>query len=467
MKNDKKIFIHFLGASGTVTGSKYLIEASGKKILVDCGLFQGLKELRLLNWDYLPVDASTIDFVLLTHGHLDHTGYLPRLVKAGFKGKIYGTSPTLDIAAIILKDSAKIQEEEAEQANKHGYSKHKPAKPLYDLKDVEKTIPHFNEIKIDEWTDLGNDIKVRYQTNGHIIGSAFIEIHIAGKKFVFSGDVGQENDLLLYPPKRPQEADILFIESTYGDRLHPKEDVQEHLKKIILETTAKGGSVIIPSFAVERTQTLMYLIWQLRKSGVLPEIPLIMDSPMGANVLEVFHKNKQWHKLPIEDCSAMCKMFEVVKSFKETVALISTHYPKIIIAGSGMVTGGRVLSYLQEYIGKPETIVLLAGFQAEGTRGRQLQEGAHEIKIYGKYYIVKARIETINGLSAHGDQKDLLNWMSEIKTKPENIFIVHGEKEGAEGLKNKIKEVYKWDSEIPELYQIKEINSESISHVET
>ena len=459
MKNDKKIFIYFLGASGTVTGSKYLIEASGKKILVDCGLFQGLKELRLLNWDYLPVDAATIDFVLLTHGHLDHTGYLPRLVNAGFKGKIYGTLPTLDIAEIILKDSAKIQEEEAEQANKHGYSKHKPAKPLYDLKDVEKAIPHFSEIKIDEWMDFGNDIKVRYQTNGHIIGSAFIEIHIEGKKFVFSGDVGQENDLLLYPPKRPQEADVLFVESTYGDRLHPKEDIQEHLKKIILETNAKGGSVIIPSFAVERTQTLMYMIWQLRESGVLPEIPCIMDSPMGANVLEVFHKSLKWHKLSMEDCKAMCKMFEVVKSYKETLALISTPYPKIIIAGSGMITGGRVLNYLQEYIGKPETTVLLAGFQAEGTRGRKLQEGAHEIKIYGKYYSVKARIETINGLSAHGDQKDLLNWLSEIKKTPKNIFIVHGEKKAAETFRVKIKETYGWDSIIPKLYDIVEIEN--------
>ncbi len=455
---NNKIFIHFLGAAGTVTGSKYLIETPEKKFLVDCGLFQGLKELRLLNWDYLPIDVSEIDFVLLTHGHLDHTGYLPRLVKSGFKGKIYGTSPTLDVAEIILKDSAKIQEEEAEQANRHGYSKHTPAKPLYDLKDVEKTIPHFTEIKTDEWVDFGNDIKVRYQTNGHIIGSCFIEIHIGEKKFVFSGDVGQENDLLMFPPKRPQEADVLFIESTYGDRLHPKEDIKEHLKKIILETIEKGGSLIIPSFAVERTQTLMYLIWQLRKSGALPDIPCIMDSPMGANVLEVFHKNREWHKLPIEDCDEMCEMFKVIRDFKETLACIATPYPKIIIAGSGMASGGRVLSYLQHYVGKPETTILLAGFQAEGTRGRKLQEGANEIKIYGKYYAVKARVEMISGISAHGDQKDLLNWMSEIKNTPKKIFIIHGEKQAADTFRVKIKDTYGWDCIIPKLYEIQEID---------
>ena len=453
----KNISIHFLGAAGTVTGSKYLVEGAGKKFLVDCGLFQGLKELRLLNWENLPVDVSTIDFVLLTHAHLDHTGYLPRLVKAGFKGNIYGTSPTLDIAEIILKDSAKIQEEEAKQANDQGYSRHKPALPLYDLNDVEQTVKHFREIKIDEWVNFGDDMKVRYQTNGHIIGSAFIEVQIAEKLIVFSGDIGQENDVLLFPPKRPQKADIILIESTYGDRLHPKEDIQERLKRIILETYNKGGSLIIPSFAVERTQSLMYMIWQLRKSGALPEIPCIMDSPMGANVVEVFHKSLTWHKLSKDDCTAMCEMFEIVKNFRETLKLIATTHPKIIIAGSGMVTGGRVLNYLQEYIGRPETTVLLAGFQAEGTRGRQLQEGTHEIKIYGKYYSVKARIETMSSLSAHADQLGLLNWMSEIKVPPEKIFIVHGESQAADTLRLKIKDTYGWDPVIPKLHSIEEI----------
>jgi metallo-beta-lactamase family protein len=451
---NEKGLIQILGAAGTVTGSKYLIESQGKKFLVDCGLFQGLKELRLLNWNNLPLDVSTIDFILLTHGHLDHVGYLPRVVQAGFKGKIYGTAPSLEIAEIVLKDTGKIQEEEAEQANRHNYSKHVPAKPLYDLQDVGRTIPLFTEIKTDQWIDFGNDIQVCYHTNGHIIGSAFIEIHIGGKKLVFSGDIGPQEDILLYPPNRPKEADILFVESTYGDRLHPKENVLEHLKEIIQQTVSKGGTLIIPSFAVERTQTLMYLIWQLKKSGALPDIPLIMDSPMGASVLEVFDKFREWLRLPKEDFSAMTKIFQVISDYKETVVAIKNKSPKIVIAGSGMLTGGRVLNYLQEYIGKKETTLLMVGYQAEGTRGRQLQEGAHEVKIYGKYYTVNARIETIKGLSAHADQNGLLQWLSEIKTKPERVMIIHGEKQVADTFRVKIKDVYGWDGTVPKLNDI-------------
>ena len=450
----QKGFIQVLGAAGTVTGSKYLIGANGKKFLVDCGLFQGLKELRLLNWNPLPVDASTIDFILLTHGHLDHVGYLPRLVQAGFKGKIFGTAPSVAIAEIVLKDTGKIQEEEAAQANRFNYSKHAPAKPLYDLKDVAATIPLFNEIKTDEWIDFGDDIKVCYHTNGHIIGSAFIEIHIGEKKLVFSGDIGQSPDILLNPPNRPKEADILFVESTYGDRLHPKENVLDRLQETILQTVSKGGTLIIPSFAVERTQTLMYLIWQLKKSGVLPDIPLIMDSPMGSHVLDTFQKFHDWLKLPFEDFTEMVKIFHVVSEFKETQAFIGNHAPKIVIAGSGMITGGRVLNYLQEYIGKPETTLLLVGYQAEGTRGRQIQDGAHEVKIYGKYYTVNARIEMIKGLSAHADQNGLLQWLSEIKNKPERVIIVHGEKQVADVFRVKLKDVYGWEGTVPKLNDI-------------
>lgn len=454
---DDKIFIHFLGAAGTVTGSKYLIETREKKILIDCGLFQGLKELRLLNWNYFPVDVKTIDYVILTHGHLDHVGFLPCLIKEGFKGKIYASEPTLAIAEVILKDSAKIQEEEAFRANKYGYSKHKVAKPLYKLEDVEETITHFSVLKTHEWIDMNKSVKVRLQGNGHIIGSTFIELNINGKKLVFSGDVGQENDLLMHKPKRPLEADVLFLESTYGDRLHIHEDLKARLKKIILDTVAKGGTILIPSFAVERTQTLMYLLWQLKRDGEIPEMPMIMDSPMGANVLKIFQRFYDWHKLPIDECEAMCKMFRVVVDFKETQAIITTQIPKIVIAGSGMITGGRMLSYLQYYLEKPETTIILAGFQAEGTRGRKLLEGIPELKIYGKYYKVKAHTENMTGLSAHGDQQELLNWVSELKKEPEKLFLIHGEKQAIDTFRVKIKDVYGWNALMPNLYEIVEV----------
>ena len=456
--NNHKIKVHFLGAAGTVTGSKYLVEALGKKIMIDCGLFQGLKKLRKLNWEYPPINPSEVDVVLLTHAHLDHTGYLPKLVKSGFKGRILGTAPTLEIAGIILKDSAKINEEAAEQANKGGYSKHSPAKPLYDLKDVKQTIPRFKAIKNGEWLPLFEGIKVRFQYNGHILGATFIEIDILGKRMVFSGDIGREKDLILSAPKRPKKAAILFIESTYGDRLHPLEDLEKSIQDIVHDTWQNGGTLIIPSFAVERTQILMYLFWQLRKKGRLPNIPVYMDSPMGENVLDVFLNNPNWHKLTKAECIEMCEYIHIVESYKETWEIIDNKKPKIVIAGSGMVSGGRVLTYLTKYIDNPKTCVLLVGFQAEGTRGRQLQNGIHEVKIYGKYYPVKAQILNIQSLSAHADQKELLDWMSDIENTPEKVFIIHGEAQAADVLRVKIKDTYGWKCTIPELYAIEEFD---------
>ena len=457
MSTETNITVHFLGAAGTVTGSKYLINTGEKKILVDCGLFQGLKELRLKNWDQPPVNVPEIDAVVLTHGHMDHTGYLPRLMKMGFKGPIHGTRPTLEIAEIILLDSAKIQEEEAKKANQEGYSKHHPAEPLYDLKDAEQAIAHFNSLDEGVWIELFPEIKIRFQYNGHIIGATFIEMDISGKRFVFSGDIGRTEDLLMRTPKKPEKADVLFIESTYGDRIHSEENLEERLKEIINNTFDNGGTLIIPSFAVERTQTLMYVIWKLKQQKAIPQMPFIMDSPMAANVLKVFEDNREWHKLKPEEYRGMCNAFRIVDSYKETWEIINEEKSKIVIAGSGMISGGRVLTYLQHYIGKLETTVLLAGFQAAGTRGRKLLEGASELKIYGKEYPVEAEVINLEVLSAHADQRELLDWMSEIKATPENIFIVHGESEAAATFKEKIKERYGWEASIPELYSIVEI----------
>ncbi len=457
MSKNNNIKIQFLGAAGTVTGSKYLVQTSAKNILIDCGLFQGLKKLRLLNWEALAAEPAKIDLVLLTHGHLDHVGYLPRFVKQGFQGLIYGTSPTIEVTKIILRDSAKIQEEDAERANAKGYSKHKPALPLYDLKDVEKTLPHFFAQPLDKWVEIGDKIYFRFRYNSHIIGATFIELKIGNKLIVFSGDVGRENDLLMYPPQKPEAADILIIESTYGDRLHPDRP-EEQLIEIINNAAKKQGIIIIPSFAVERTQMLMYLLWQLRKKGEIPEIPVYMDSPMGKNVLDIFQHYTEWHKLPADQCSQMCKDIRYIQTIEETIRLIADKSAKIVIAGSGMASGGRVLAYFRKYLGDDSATILLAGYQAEGTRGRQLLDGVKEIKLYGQYYNVKANIENVQGLSAHADQKELINWLSHLKKSPEKIFIVHGEPQSADALRVKIKDVYGWDCEIPVLNEKVEIH---------
>lgn len=450
--------IQFFGAAGTVTGSKTLIESNGIRILVDCGLFQGNKETRHLNWEPLEILPSTIDYVLLTHGHLDHCGWLPRLVMQGFEGKIYCTSPTKSISRLILLDSAKIQEEEAERANQEHYSKHIPAEPLYTVEDAERVFPLFRVIQPDEEVNLDAEISARFFYASHILGACSIELNLEGKTLVFSGDIGRDNDDLLYPPVKPQKGDVIFLESTYGDRLHPDNDPMEDLENIINETIARGGNVIIPSFAVERAQAIMFLIWKLKSQGRIPVVPCIIDTPMGIKVLDLFTENKKWHKLKLDECEAMCSMFYLVTDFEETMNTVYDENSKIVIAASGMVTGGRVLSYLEHHISNDKNTIVIVGFQAEGTRGRKLIEGEKEIKIYGHYYPVEAQIAELEGLSAHGDQEDLLLWLSELQEKPQKIFLVHGETSALTILKKKIEEKYEVYCEIPYIGQEFEIN---------
>jgi metallo-beta-lactamase family protein len=455
---DKQVKITFLGASSVVTGSKFLIETAEQTILIDCGMFQGLKELRILNWEPLATNGAAIDLILLTHAHLDHVGYLPRLIKQGFTGKILGTAPTLAIAEIILKDSAKIQEEEAKKANEEHYTKHHPALPFYTLEDAENAIKLFENVEVDGWYSLSENSKYRMQYNGHIIGAVFIELDLYGKRFVFSGDIGRRNDYLLYDPKTPEWADFLFVESTYGNKLHPKEDLETIISDIIKEIIHQKGNLIIPSFAVERLQTLMFILWQLYKKNKIPNIPIFIDSPMGNNVLGVFNEFPNWHKLSSEEYNAMCNHFNIIQSYKETWQVIDDKRPKIVIAGSGMITGGRVLTYLQQLIDEPTTTVLLVGYQAEGTRGRQLQNGAHEIRFYGKYYPVNATIKSIESLSAHADQHDLIHWMSAIKNIPEKVYLIHGEPLALDAFRVKIKDTYKWNVHIPKLNEVEVLN---------
>jgi len=446
------VHLHFLGAAGTVTGSKYVLETPHMNILIDCGMFQGLKELRLINWDALPFPPEKIDAVLLTHGHFDHVGYLPKLILQGFEGPIIGSPPTLAIASVVLLDSAKIQEEDAERANEEGYSKHHPAKPFYTVEDAERAISYFKPEEPHKWIALSENISFRFQKNSHIIGATFIELDIHGKRFVFSGDIGRKEDLLLDAPQKPEWADFLVMESTYGNRLHPKEDPDTVLKATVLETLEKRGTLIIPSFAVERLQTLMVSLWRLYATKKIPNIPVFIDSPMGNKVLSIFENYPEWHKLSREELRAMQKHFTIITSYRDTWKTIDDTRPKIVIAGSGMLTGGRVLTYLRYYIDNPKTTLLIVGFQAEGTRGRMLMEGAKELKIQGKYYSVKATVKDIQSLSAHADQQGLLEWTDSIKNFPENVFLVHGEPEALQVLSEKISEK-NWKVTIPALQE--------------
>lgn len=441
--------IKFIGGAGTVTGSKTLIESNGVRILIDCGQFQGIKPLRELNWEPLPILPSTIDYVLLTHGHLDHCGWLPRLVDQGFTGKIYCTSPTKDVAKLILLDSAKIQEEEAKKANEGKFSKHDVAQPLYTVAQAEKVFPFFRVIKTNEPIALDAEISAVYTNAGHIIGACTIELQLENKILVFSGDIGRDNDVLMYSPTKPKRGDYIFLESTYGNRLHPATDPKDELEIYINNAFQKGGTIIIPSFAVERAQSVMYLLWKLKTEEKIPNIPYIIDTPMGINVLDVFENNRKWHKLSEYEYVEMCKMFTMITDYQQTIETIFNKQSKVVIAASGMVTGGRVLSYLERYVGLPETTVIIIGYQAEGTRGRKLLEGAKEIKIHGKYCPVLATIVEIEGLSAHGDQKDLLNWLSDLKNKPKQVFLVHGENMPADELRIKIQEKYGFKCKVP------------------
>ncbi|MCG9972803.1 MBL fold metallo-hydrolase RNA specificity domain-containing protein [Christiangramia crocea] len=446
-----KTKVQFLGAAGTVTGSKFYIETHNMKFLIDCGLFQGLKELRQINWEDLPIHVEDLDCVILTHGHLDHTGYLPRLIQQGFKGSILGTSPSLAIARIILMDTAKIQEEEAEEANRENYSKHHPALPLYTEKDAEKAIELFESIEQDKWIKLSDKIQFRMRSAGHILGACFIELDIDEKIFLFSGDLGRNDDLLLAPPHKPKWGDYLFLESTYGNRLHPREDVEEILMRNINEIIQNNGILLMASFAVERLQLLSYILWKLFKKNKIPNIPVYIDSPMGIDVTRLFEKFPESHLIPIEELKAIKGHFELVSSYKRTWEIIDEQRPRIVIAGSGMLTGGRILTYLKQFIDNPNTHLILTGYQAEGTRGRQLEEGTHEIKIRGRYYPVKAKIERIESLSAHADQKELIEWCKNIRNIPEEVFLIHGERQAADAFRVKLESEFNWNIRIPKL----------------
>ncbi len=440
--------IQFLGGAGTVTGSKFLVDTGKTRIMVDCGVFQGLKELRLLNWMPLPIDAASVDAVILTHAHLDHTGYLPLFVKQGFRGHAYCTAPTKDLTQVILKDFAKIQEEDAETANIKGFSKHKPARPLYDMEDCQKGIGALTIAAANKWHHIG-DCRFRFISSGHILGSAFVELHAAGMRIVFSGDLGRRSPLILHPPQGIQNADVLVMESTYGDRLHSDVSPQKELGRLINETVRRKGHVIIPSFAVGRTQDILYLLSRLQRQGKLSRVPIYLDSPMAVAATEIFLRHAEWHKLKANDVLALEKIAIMVRSASESRGIIKSKRPSVVIAGSGMVAGGRVLAHLEERLPDRRNSVILVGYQAAGTRGRQLLSGTPEIKLQGKYVPVKAQVHDLSPLSAHADQGEILWWCRHFKKPPRFTFLVHGEPAASDSLRVKLRDTLGFECFIP------------------
>lgn len=453
----------FLGATGTVTGSKYLLEHNGKKVMIDCGLFQGYKELRLRNWESLPFNPRDLDALLLTHAHLDHSGYIPKLVKAGFKGPIYCSEATFDLCKILLPDSGHIQEEDANRANRYHYTKHKPALPLYTEDEAHAALENFVPTAFGERQGIVEDtLGFTLHRAGHILGASFIRIEDGNTSILFSGDIGRSGDPVMKDPAKIETADYLVVESTYGDRLHDKNDPGGTIGSIVAETVARGGTVVIPAFAVGRAQAIMYHIYMQKKEGRIPaDLPVFLDSPMAINVTDLLCKHMNDHRMSRELCMPVCEVAEYTRTVEQSKAICdknSRDMPKIIISASGMATGGRVLHHLKHYLGDRRNTILLAGYQAAGTRGDRLARGETEIKIHGDMWPVRAQVEKLDNMSAHADYGEILDWLGNFTSPPRKVFVTHGEPTSAAALKRRITERYGWDAIVPEYKQTEELS---------
>jgi metallo-beta-lactamase family protein len=440
--------LKFCGAAGTVTGSRYLLTYGGPQTLVDCGLFQGPRQLRQRNWEELPFNASKVGTVLLTHAHIDHSGYLPVLVRRGFKGPIICTKATLELCQLLLRDSAHLQEEEARYANKRGYSRHKPALPLYTLEDAEAALKLFQGVDYDTPVDLVPGITAKFHQAGHILGAAMITLQHSGRRTLFSGDLGRPSDPVMRSPAVIREADDLILESTYGNRLHgamdPETEIGAHLNRAV----ERGGMVIIPAFAVGRVQTLLLLISRLKKRGALLDVPIFLNSPMAVDATSIYHEFRSEHRLSPEECEAACKVSKFVNSVEESIELNKTKGPGIIISASGMATGGRVVHHLKAFAPDPRNMVLFAGFQAAGTRGAAMVAGAEWIRIHGEDIPVRAEVVNIDAFSAHADYEELIGWLKNMTKAPSRLFLTHGEPAAAESFQSNIKKHLGWESVI-------------------
>ncbi len=448
------IRIKFLGAAGSVTGSKYLLEIGEQKVLVDCGLFQGLKELRARNWNPFPIEADQIDAVVLTHAHIDHSGYLPRLVKEGFKGTVHCTAATQGLLEIMLLDAAKLQEEETKFARKKGYSKHENPIPLFNTDDANSALQLLSGVAYGESVEVLPGIKAIFRDAGHILGSSIIEMEIKGetqtKKLVFSGDLGRYNRPMLYDPVTISDADILLVESTYGDRNNDVEDVETQFADLINEAIDRGGCLLIPAFAVGRTQLLLHYIKTLMEQNRIPEIPVYVDSPMAISTTKLYQGYTEYHKLSQQELSEKSIFdYPAIKYYRSQEASNSLNNIKkkaIIISASGMCTGGRILHHLYHRLPRENDTVLIAGYQAEGTRGRKLLEGEPTIRMFGLDVPVKCHVSQFNGLSAHADKSELIRWLGNFKSAPKMTFIVHGEVKSSQALQHTLKHDFEWQN---------------------
>ncbi len=439
----------FAGAAGTVTGSKYVVEVRGRKLLVDCGLFQGLKELRLRNWAAPPFDPRAIQAVLLTHAHIDHAGYIPLLVKQGFTGHVLSTRATRDLCEILLRDSGHLQEEEAAYANRRRFSKHSPALPLYSESDAEEAMARFLPVDWENRVELGGGVACRFLPAGHILGADMIVLEDGERSILFSGDLGRAADPILRAPVRPPRADWLVVESTYGDRVHPSADPESVLASTIDRTVARGGVVVVPAFCVGRAQQILYDIVKLKAARRVPDVPVYVNSPMARDVTDIYARYQGEHRLSTVELSAMCRATTFVNSVQDSKRLNARSEPMIIIAGSGMATGGRVLHHIHAFAPDARNTLLFVGYQAAGTRGASIVGGAPCVKLHGEEVPIRAEVVSMGGLSAHADSAEILAWLRGFEEPPKHTFVTHGEPEAARALANAIRELG-WKASVPD-----------------
>ena len=448
----------FLGGAGTVTGSRHLLSDGRRRVLVDCGLFQGLKQLRLLNWAPSPVPAASIDEVLLTHAHIDHSGYLPALVKQGSRGDVRCSPATADLCRLLLPDSGHLQEQDAAFANRHGFSKHHPALPLYGEADARRALERFSPLEVGRPHALGGGAEATFRRAGHILGACTIEIAWAGQRVVFSGDLGRYGDALMVDPEPVAEADYLLVESTYGNRRHGPQDVEAVLGEAIERTVSRGGTVVIPAFAVGRVQSLLLHLYRLKQGGRLGRVRVYVDSPMATNATELLHRHSGEHRLSAEECAGACGVAEYVRDVEASKQLTASPMPKVIISASGMATGGRVLHHLKAYAPDDRSTILFSGFQAAGTRGAAMVGGADAVKIHGRYVPVRAEVANLPTLSAHADADEILRWLRGFRRPPKMTFVVHGEPAASDALRLRIQDELGWAVRVPERLETVELS---------